>query len=96
MTSFDRNGVSATTSQVQLEDDTHEATFSASEENIAEERGHLTSVEAATIAKKAKVKRLVLVHLSQRYEGIPKVILEEAKEVFKNVSIPEDLENIEL
>jgi len=37
-----------------------------------------------------------LIHLSQRYEGIPKMILSEAKEVFSDVIIPEDLESIEL
>ena len=73
-----------------------EATYSKEEQSIAEEHGHLTSVDAATIAKKAKVKALVLMHLSQRYEGIPKMILEEAKKVFKDVVIPEDLEEIQL
>ncbi len=73
-----------------------EATYSKEETEIAKEHGHLTSVDAATIAKKAKVKALVLIHLSQRYEGIPKMILGEAKEVFKDVVIPEDLESVEL
>ena len=72
-----------------------EATYSASEEDIAEEHGHLTSVGAAKIAKKAKVKALVLIHLSQRYDAISKVILKEAKTVFPDVIIPEDLESIE-
>ena len=73
-----------------------EATYSKDEEEVASEHGHMTSVEAATIAKEAKVKALVLTHLSQRYEAIPKVILAEAKEVFKDVIIPEDLESVEL
>jgi len=73
-----------------------EATYSKEEQDIAKEHGHLTSVDAATIAKKAKVKALVLMHLSQRYEGIPKLILGEAKEVFKDTIIPEDLESITL
>jgi len=74
-----------------------EATHSKEEQEIAREYGHMTSVEAATIAKKAKVKGLALIHLSQRYEGIPKVILGEAAEVFgKGVVVPEDLERIVL
>jgi ribonuclease Z len=73
-----------------------ETTYSKEESEIAKDHGHLTSVDAATIAKKAKVKALVLIHLSQRYEAIPKVILKEAKEVFKDVVIPEDLEEIAL
>ena len=73
-----------------------EATYSKEEEEIAEEHGHLTSVGAAKIAKRAKVDALVLMHLSQRYDMIPKVILNEAKEVFENVRIVEDLDVIEL
>ena len=72
-----------------------EATFSREEQEIAKDHGHLSSVDAAKIAKKAKVKGLVLIHLSQRYEAIPKVILKEAKEVFSDVVIPEDLESVE-
>ena len=73
-----------------------EATYSKEDQDISDERGHMSSTDAASIAKKAKVKALVLIHLSQRYEGIPKVILEEAKEVFADVIIPEDLESVEL
>ncbi len=74
-----------------------EATFSKKEsEELLGSRAHLSSIEAAGIAKKAKVKGLALVHLSQRYEGIPKVILGEAKEVFEDVIIPEDLDRVEL
>jgi ribonuclease Z len=73
-----------------------EATYSASESELIHERGHLSSIDAAKIAKKARVKALVLIHLSQRYEGIPKVILGEAKEVFENVRVVEDLDGLEL
>ena len=73
-----------------------EATFSKDEQEVADEYGHLTSVDAAKIAKRAKVKKLVLLHLSQRYEAVPKVILGEAKEVFEDVRIVEDLDSISL
>jgi len=73
-----------------------EATYSKEEEEIAEEHAHLTSVGAAKVAKKAKVDALVLMHLSQRYDMIPKVILREAAEVFKNVRVVEDLDGVEL
>jgi len=73
-----------------------EATYSAEESELADERGHLTSVDAAKIAKKGKVGGLVLMHLSQRYEAVPKVILEEAKGVFENVRVVEDLDEVEL
>ncbi len=73
-----------------------EATYSASEKDIADEHGHMTSAGAAKIAKKAKAKALVLIHLSQRYDAIPKVILKEAKEIFSDTIIPEDLDSVEL
>ena len=74
-----------------------ESTFSKEEsKELLGNRAHLSSVEAAKIAKKAKVKGLALIHLSQRYEGIPKVILKEAQEVFDSVVIPEDLDVLEL
>ncbi len=72
-----------------------EATHSENEQEIAEKYGHLTSVDAAKIAKKAKAKKLVLIHLSQRYDEIPKIILNEAKKAFPNVIIPEDLDKLE-
>jgi ribonuclease Z len=74
-----------------------ESTFSKEESAVLlKNRAHLSSIEAAGIAKKAKAKALALIHLSQRYEGIPKVILKEAKEVFENTIVPEDLDSIEL
>jgi ribonuclease Z len=76
-----------------------ESTYSRDEsEELKSSRAHLSSVEAAKIAKKAKVKDLALVHLSQRYEGIPKVIRKEAEGVFgdKGVSVPEDLDKVVL
>jgi len=45
-----------------------ESTFSVEEKEKAKEYKHLTSEDAANIAKKAKVKRLILTHFSQRYE----------------------------
>ncbi|MDH3353011.1 MAG: ribonuclease Z [Nanoarchaeota archaeon] len=73
-----------------------EASHAKEEQEFATECGHMTSVDAAKVAKKAKVKALVLVHLSQRYEAAPKIILNEARTVFEDVIIPEDLESVEL
>ncbi len=75
-----------------------ESTFSREEsEKLLGDRAHLSSVEAAKIGKKAGVKGLALVHLSQRYEGIPKVIRKEAEEVFgEGVFVPEDLDSVVL
>jgi len=52
----------------------------------------MTSKQAAEMAKKAGVKKLILTHLSQRYENQLGRILQDAKKVFKNVSIANDLD----
>lgn len=74
-----------------------ESTFLESEHgDKAKERGHLTAKQAATIAKKSIVKKLILTHISQRYSKNPKVILEEAKKIFKYSEIAEDFMKIKL
>jgi len=45
----------------------HEATFSQKEEDLAQRNFHSTPVMAAQIAKEAKVKKLILTHISSRY-----------------------------
>jgi ribonuclease Z len=72
-----------------------EATYSEKEEELAEKHNHITSKQIAEIAKKAKAKKLILFHLSQRYEN-PKQILEEAKKVFKETKVAEDLDRVEI
>ncbi len=73
-----------------------ESSFSSDLEKLAREYKHLTSKQAAEIAKKAKVKRLVLTHLSQRYGKDQSKVLNEAKKVFKNTTLAKDLEVIEI
>jgi len=73
-----------------------ESSFTKDEEPLAKEHYHLTAKQAATIAKKAKVKSLILVHLSQRYEHNTKPVLNEAKKTFKKVKIANDLDKIEV
>lgn len=73
-----------------------ESSFAAEEKERALERKHLTSEDAATIAKKSKSKKLILTHLSQRYEFNPKIIEKEAKKVFKNVSLAKDFDVVEI
>ena len=73
-----------------------EATFEKGMEDIAKEYRHMTSVQAAKLAKESKSKKLVLTHLSQRYEKNPEIILKEAKEVFKNTILAEDFMKIEI
>ena len=71
-----------------------EATYSEKEKELAKEYKHLTARDAAGIAKKSRVKRLILTHLSQRYEKAGFEIFEEAKKIFKNVGVAEDLDKI--
>ncbi len=58
----------------------------------AKEYQHLTASQAAAIAKKSKVKKLILTHISQRYQHKEKVVLAEAKKVFKNSIIAKDFD----
>lgn len=68
-----------------------EATFLEAEHmDKAKERGHLTAKQTATIAKQAKVRALILTHISQRYAKNNEVILKEAKKTFMNCRLAED------
>lgn len=73
-----------------------ESTFTEKERQKAIEACHLTSSDAAKIAKKSKSKRLALTHISQRYEHNTKFIEQEAKAVFKSIFLPKDLDVVEI
>ena len=73
----------------------HEATFDDSMVERAVEDGHSTPSQAATVAKNACVERLALTHISARYED-PTPLLKQARKIFKNTFIAEDLMQIEL
>jgi len=60
----------------------HESTFLEDRATKAKETFHSTAKEAATIAKKAKVKRLIIGHFSARYKDITPFETE-AVEIFK-------------
>ena len=61
----------------------HETTFMKDLEDRAEKTGHSTTLQAATIAKKAEVKKLLIGHYSQRYKNLDE-LLDETKEIFSN------------
>jgi ribonuclease Z len=67
----------------------HEATFTEELADRARATYHSTAEEAAIIAKKSGVKKLLLGHLSARYEN-GNTHLMEAKTKFDNVEIVED------
>lgn len=66
----------------------HESTFLEKLSHLAKKTKHSTAKEAATIAKKANVKQLILGHFSTRYDDVS-VFIEEASEVFENVDTAE-------
>jgi len=61
----------------------------------ADEDGHSTPSQAAENAKKAKVKKLVLTHISARYDDTTP-LLKQAKKTFRNTVVAEDFLRIEL
>ncbi|MFV0555913.1 MAG: ribonuclease Z [Lactovum sp.] len=69
----------------------HEATYKAGEERIAKKHGHATSYQAAQVAQAARVKRLLLNHISARYLGSDIYELAKgAKDVFENSYVSKD------
>jgi ribonuclease Z len=64
-----------------------ESSFLKQDEDRANRTHHLTTVQAATIAKEANVKNLHLFHFSRRYAGLEYLFLKEAREIFPNVTI---------
>lgn len=68
----------------------HEATFAAERARDAQEKSHSTTVEAAAVARAAGARRLVLTHLSPRYEDAGPLAAE-ARAVFPETVVAEDL-----
>lgn len=68
----------------------HEATYCSENENRASLYYHSTAKQAATVALKAGVKKLVVGHFSARYEN-EDVILKEAQSVFPNTSLANEM-----
>ena len=73
-----------------------ESTFDSESENKAKEYKHLTSNQAAEIAKKSKSKKLILTHIGQIYSKNPKKLLDSAKKIFKNSNVAEDFDIIKI
>ena len=72
-----------------------EATFASDLKDKAEEYQHLTASQSAAIAKKAKAKKLILTHFSQRYKNTNS-LLDEAKKIFKNTIAAKDFMTIDV
>ena len=67
----------------------HEATYGSELQELARETMHSTASEAARLASKASVKKLVIGHFSARYKDLTP-LLAEAQKVFNNTFIAED------
>ena len=73
----------------------HEATFLDEMKDLAKYTGHSTALEAAKIAQKAKVKKLILGHFSNRYSDYTE-FEREARTIFENTFVPEILKPIKI
>lgn len=67
----------------------HEATFMNDSASRAAITFHSTTLQAAEIAKKADVKKLLIGHFSAKYE-ILQPVLEEAQQIFKETMLAEE------
>jgi ribonuclease Z len=67
----------------------HEATFSYADAPNASRKGHSNTIDAATIAKKANVGKLIIGHFSTRYHQL-EPLAQEARTVFENTEVAEE------
>jgi len=72
-----------------------ESTYSEQDSEKAEKRGHFTAKQAAQLAKESRSKKLILTHFSQKYSN-DKVLLEEAKSIFKDSFTAHDFLKVEV
>ncbi|VVB75395.1 Ribonuclease Z [Candidatus Tiddalikarchaeum anstoanum] len=70
-----------------------EGTFSKSDEELCEDYDHLSNSQAAMIAKKSVSKKLLITHISQRYNDTKK-LEKEIKPLFKESSYAKDFDKI--
>jgi ribonuclease Z len=73
----------------------HESTFLHDLKEMADYTGHSTALEAATIAQKAQVGKLILGHFSNRYGDLT-VFTDEARNIFPNTFLPKALEAVKI
>ncbi|OTO77144.1 MULTISPECIES: ribonuclease Z [unclassified Enterococcus] len=75
----------------------HESTFNKNESKLARAYFHSTTQQAATIAKEAHAKKLLLTHISARYLAKEaKELEEEARGIFPNTQIAKDFDIVDV
>lgn len=72
----------------------HEAT--CNHDMIEEREGHTSALQAGEIADEANAEKLVLTHISRRFQRNSEELLEEAQEVFDNTEMGQDGKEFEI
>ena len=73
----------------------HVSTYGEDNLQMAQKYNHSTARQAALVARDAEVGQLILGHYSSRYED-ENVLLEEAREVFENVRLANEMDVIDV
>ena len=68
--------------------------FAGDEAERAAEHGHMTTLQAAVLAQAAGIECLFLQHLSPRYAKRREELLTEARSVFSETKLVEDLQEV--
>lgn len=71
-----------------------ESTYTEEEAEMAHQFSHLTARQAAELAVKAGIKKLILTHISRRYRE--KDILKEAQAIFPNSVVARDFDSFQI
>ena len=71
-----------------------ESTYLEEETEMARQFSHLTARQAAELAVKAGVKKLIITHISRRYRE--KDVLKEAQAIFPNTSVARDFDSFQI
>ena len=75
----------------------HDGSLAEAEKELAIEYMHSTVTEAAEVAAKANVRKLILTHISARYDDEDaKKLEEEARKIFPNTIVASDLMTIDV
>jgi ribonuclease Z len=76
-----------------------EGTFLGNSKNgleMAKKYKHMAVEQAAEVAKSENVKRLIITHISQRYEYREKLLLNAVRQIFANAEIAKDFMKVEI
>jgi ribonuclease Z len=68
----------------------HESTYSEKDAGLAKENLHSTATDAANTALSSNVRKLVLIHVSNRYDNLSE-LEKEASEIFENTTLAHDM-----